>query len=62
MTRKTHEEMKADPARFFIQLKEIEKAGSFDAWEKADIARIKKNRPAAQKWAKETAARIKLNS
>ena len=57
MTRKTHEEMKASPSKFFMHLKEIAKhPEGFAGWERDDIARIAKNRPAANAWAKEVAS------
>lgn len=59
MTRKTYKEMKAQPSKFFVQLKEIARhPEGFEGWERDDIARIEKNRPAAAAWAKAEAARI----
>lgn len=60
--RKTHEEIKAAKAKgcpiAWLQCREIEKVGSFAAWEAADIARIASSRPAGAAWAKREAARM----
>lgn len=59
MTRKTHEEMKAQPAKFFMQLKEIAShPEGFAGWERDDIARIERNRAARNAWAESEVARI----
>lgn len=60
--RQTYEEIKAAKAKgcpiAWMKCKEIERAGSFAAWESADRARIEADRPAAQAWAKAQARRL----
>lgn len=60
--RQTYDEIKAAKAKgcpiAWMKCKEIERAGDFAAWERADIARIEAARPAARAWAKATAKRL----
>lgn len=59
MTRKTLEEMKAAPAKFFMQLKEIAKhPEGFEGWERDDVARVARNKAARDKWVNAEVTRI----
>lgn len=58
MFKSMQEVLAAPKASTFIIRKEIEKAGSFEAWKKADDARIARNAKARAAWVAAEAAKL----
>lgn len=59
MSKVSLEEMKSNPSKFFIQLKEISRhPEGFEGWSRDESARIEKSRAARGAWVAAEAARI----